>query len=136
MKEGEGRRDQQRATQLHTIRLELGRTRDFPQGTPDCGYEFVAPLNAEGHLDFEAFQQLKSHCRVHRFWVGELAQSGALLRLGRDHWVFSYEPGVDDDEPAFKFERHQFRPGEYVSITDHNGETLPFRIVSVEPFNP
>jgi hypothetical protein len=119
---------------LRTIRLELARTRDYPQGNPNCGYEFVAPLDSQGHLDSAAFNELKSHCRVHRFWAGELAQMGALLHLGRDRWVCSYDPGSEDDEPAFKFDRHQFLPGEYVSITEHNGETLPFRIVSIRPF--
>jgi hypothetical protein len=45
--------------------------------------------------------------------------------------VFSYAPGADDDEPAFKFDRHSFTAGEYVSITEHDGVTRPFKIVSV-----
>jgi hypothetical protein len=117
--------------QLRTIRLELARTKEFPQGNPSCGYEFVAPLDAEGHLDLETFKQHKGDCRVHRFWAGEKVQAGALLHLGRDRWVFSYDIGSEDDEPAFRFDRHQFLPGEYVSITEHDGETRPFRIVSV-----
>ena len=121
---------------LQTIRLELARTREFPQGNANCGYEFVAPLDAGGHLDLEAFKQLKAHCRVHRFWAGEKTQIGALLHLGRDRWVFSYDAGSEDDEPAFKFDRHEFVPGEYVSITEHDGETLPFRIASIRPFTP
>ena len=84
-----------------------------------------------GHLDLAAFKQHKEKCRVHRFWAGETTQAGSLLHLGHDRWVFSYEPGTEDDEPAFHFDRHQFVPGEYVSITEHDGVTRPFRIVSV-----
>ncbi len=119
------------AAQLRTIRLELARTPDFPQGNPACGYEFVAPLDSSGRLDLEAFKQLKSKCRVQRFWAGAKPQTGALLHLGRDRWVFSYEPGRDDDEPAFRFDRHHFVPGEYVSITEHDGVTRPFRITTI-----
>lgn len=116
---------------LKTIRLELARTKEFPDGSAQCGYEFVAPLNADGHIDAEAYKSAKAKCRVQRFWVGEKAQTGALLHLGRDRWVFSYEPGADDDEPAFKFDRHVFKPGEYVSVTEHDGVTRPFKVASV-----
>lgn len=117
---------------LRTIRLELARTKDHPEGSPRCGYEFQAPLTEDGHLDAEAFKTVRGQCRVRRFWEGEDPECGHLLHLGRGRWVFSYAPGEDDDEPAFKFDRHVFLPGEYVSITEHDGETRPFRIVSVE----
>ena len=38
---------------------------------------------------------------------------------------------TEDDEPIFKFDRHSFVPGEYVSITEHDGVTRPFRVISV-----
>lgn len=119
------------ASSLKKIRLELARTKEAPNGNAHCGYEFTAPLTKDGHLDAELHRQKKSECRVTRFWEGEKAEQGALLHLGKDRWVFSYAPGADDDEPAFKFDRHSFTPGEYVSITEHDGVTRPFRIVSV-----
>ena len=36
---------------LKRIRLELARTPDFPNGSGQHGYEFVAPLDDKGHLD-------------------------------------------------------------------------------------
>ncbi len=119
-------------SKLKTIRLELARTKEFPEGNARCGYEFVAPLNREGHLDLDLYRREKGACRVHRFWEGQKAEEGALLHLGHDRWVFSYAPGADDDEPAFKFDRHSFLPGEYVSITEHDGVTRPFKVVSVK----
>jgi hypothetical protein len=119
------------AANLRTIRLELARTAEYPEGSAQCGYEFVAPLDAEGHLHLESFKKQKDKCRVHRFWAGEKVQTGALMHLGHDRWVFSYEPGQEDDEPAFHFDRHQFVPGEYVSVTEHDGVRRPFKIVSV-----
>ena len=116
---------------LKKIRLELARTKEFPDGNARCGYEFTAPLTKDGHLDLELYRKNKSACRVFRFWEGQKTEEGALLHLGRDRWVFSYAPGTDDDEPAFKFDRHNFVAGEYVSITEHDGITRPFKIVSV-----
>ena len=116
---------------LKTIRLELGRTKDNPEGKPRCGYEFTAPLTADGHLDAEGFKANKAACRVARFWEGEKTEQGALRHLGPDRWVFSYAPGTDDDEPAFKFEKHRFVVGEYVSITEHDGITRPFKVTTI-----
>jgi hypothetical protein len=116
---------------LKKIRLELARTKDFPGGNARCGYEFTAPLTEDGHLDLELYRQHKSACRVQRFWEGEKSEEGVLLHLGKDRWVFSYAPGQDDDEPAFRFDRHSFVPGEYVSVTEHDGVSRPFKVVSV-----
>src|SRR5215470_15770888 len=101
---------------LKTIRLELARTKENPDGRSDTGYEFTAPLTTDGHLDAAAWKQHRAQCRVRRFFPGEKIQQGALLHLGPDRWVFSYKAGQDDDEPAFKFDRHLFLPGEYVSV--------------------
>ena len=61
---------------LKAVRLELGRTPEFPYGSPDHGYEFVVPLDAEDHLDVEAWSADKKACTVrgdgkpveHRGW--------------------------------------------------------------------
>ncbi len=119
-------------SKLKKIRLELARTKDAPEGNPRCGYEFTAPLTGDGRLDVDLYRQRKADCRVSRFWEGEKAEQGALLHLGKDRWVFSSAPGTDDDEPAFRFDRHSFAPGEYVSITEHDGVTRPFKVVSVQ----
>ena len=115
---------------LKRIRLELARMPGFPDGASDCGYEFVAPLDAEGHLDAEAWKVNRERCSVRRFWRGEAEEQGHLLHA-RNRWLFSYAEGEDDDEPIFKFDRHVMRPGEYLSITEHDGETRTFRVVWV-----
>jgi len=45
-------------------------------------------------------------------------------------WAFSYK-SEDEDEPIFRFDKHKFVPGEYVSITEHDGIARPFRVVDV-----
>jgi hypothetical protein len=117
-------------TLMH-IRLELARTKQTPDGDPACGYEFAAPLAADGHLDPDAWRKEKDRCTVRRFWRGAADERGLLVHGKGGRWAFSYAPGGDDDEPIFKFDRHRFVPGEYVSITEHDGETRPFKVVSV-----
>lgn len=117
---------------LMRIRLELARTREFPEGNPAHGYEFVAPLDADGHLDRDGWAHERKTCIVRRFVPGEHDEAGLLVH-SRHGWAFSYEPGEDDDEPIFKFDRHRFVAGEYVTITEHDGIARPFRIASVTP---
>jgi hypothetical protein len=38
---------------------------------------------------------------------------------------------VDGDETGFRFDRHLFQPGEYVSIKEHDDKVRTFRVVSV-----
>jgi len=117
---------------LKRIRLELARTPEFPEGSPHHGYEFTAPLDAEGQIDLEAWKRERTACTVRRFWDGDDDTLGQLVRTRGGRWAFSYEPGEADDEPIFRFDRHAFRQGEYVSVTEHDGITRPFKVVLVE----
>lgn len=116
---------------LRRIRLELARTKEFPEGNPSCGYEFVAPLNSDGHLDADGWKKHPEKCTVRRFWNGTDDEKGTLVHGPGGRWMFSYAPGEEDDEPIFKFNRHVMKEGEYVSITEHDAVTRPFRVVSV-----
>ena len=120
------------------IRLNLARSREFPQGSPRHGYEFVAPLNADGHIDEAQWKKDRAHCRVRRFWEGEDDEIGFLVHRpgGPEHglWVFDYDDTAeDDDESGYRFGAHVFRPGEYVSIRGEDAEMHTFQVVSVEP---
>ncbi len=118
---------------LQKIRLELARCKEFPDGSALHGYEFVAPLSDAGLIDPEAWKHVKSQCTVRRFWGNQPDEKGLLVHTRGKHWVFSYVPETtDDDEPIFKFDRHAFKQGEYVSVTEHDGVQRPFRIVSVD----
>jgi hypothetical protein len=119
------------------IRLNLARSREFPEGSARHGYEFVAPLDAKGHIDLKLWQEHRAHCRVRRFWNGEDEQIGQLAHKpgGAEHarWVFDYDTTrTDDDESGYRFGTHVFVPGEYVSIRDDEGEVHTFKIMSVE----
>jgi hypothetical protein len=121
---------------LKRVRLHLARSKEFPSGSPRHGYEFVAPIDQNGHIDTELWRKHREHCRVRRFWNGEPEQVGRLVHKpgGAEHarWVFDYDQNkVDDDEAGYRFGAHAFVPGEYVSISEEDG-LHTFRVVSVE----
>jgi hypothetical protein len=118
------------------IRLNLARSKEFPSGSPRHGYEFVAPLDAGGHIDPAQWQKHRENCRVRRFWNGE-EEHGQLVHKpgGAEHarWVFDYENTAEADEEAgYRFGSHVFWPGEYVTIRDEHGQMHTFRVVSVD----
>jgi hypothetical protein len=119
---------------LMQIRLELARTPDYPEGSPAHGYEFVAPLDEDFHIDAAQWIKFKDQCWVTRFWGNEPEETGMLRHVGQG-WRFDYKKGDnEDDEPFFKLDRHTLSPGAYVSVTEHDGELRPFRIVYAIPF--
>ena len=63
---------------LKSIRLQLARSKQHPSGSSNHGYQFVAPLDAEGHIDPEAWKAHRNQCRVRRFCQGEEDQTGRL----------------------------------------------------------
>lgn len=119
------------AMKLSTIRLELARSHDFPNGSRERGYEFVAPLLPDGHIDADAFGKAKPQCKVRRFWPGEDERTGSLHHTRNHRWVFSYVPGEEDDESFYRLEQHVFRLGEYVTIHEPDGRDYTFRVASV-----
>jgi hypothetical protein len=124
------------AMTLKMIRLELARTKDHPEGDPGHAYEFRAPLDGSGHLDQAAWHSVKDLCLVRRLEKGVEQEKGLLVRTKAGAWVFSYAPGEDDDEPIFKFSSHAFTAGEYLSITEHDGQQRAFRVARVTDWHP
>jgi hypothetical protein len=117
---------------LHTVRLELARCPEYPEGSATHGYEFVAPLTNEAHFDPIEWKTARSKCTVRRFWGSAPEEKGVLIHTRGKKWAFSYVPKTDeDDEPIFKFDRHTIKQDEYISITEHDGVQRTFRIASV-----
>jgi hypothetical protein len=121
---------------LKRIRLDLARSKEHPNGSSSCGYEFVAPLDRNGHIDAEMFREFRNRCSVRRFWEGEDDKAGRLTHKpgGSEgaRWVFDYdEHRADDDEAGYRFGAHAFVPGEYVTVRDQDSAHT-FRVVAVE----
>jgi hypothetical protein len=123
--------------ELKRITLHLARTKEFPAGSSGHGYEFVAPLDATGHLDPEGWKANKNLCRVRRFWGDEELDLGHLVHRGGAQkggsWAFTYDiAGDEDDEAGYRFGAHSFNIGDYVSIRDDDEEMHTFVVALVE----
>ena len=118
------------------IRLQLARSKEFPSGSAAHGYEFVAPLDPQGHIDTELWKSHREQCRVRRFWRGEDDQTGLLVHKpgGSEHarWVFDYDrtaPMTTRRDTVL--ERTASQVGEYLTLRDQHTDHT-FKIVSVE----
>jgi hypothetical protein len=119
---------------LSHIRLELARDHDFPEGSSERGYEFTAPLAADGRIGESEWKANRSRCRVRRFWDGQPDEVGHLVRKPGGAWAFHYDVhgDPDDDETGYRFGNHRFLVGEYVSIKEHDDVLRTFRVVMVK----
>jgi hypothetical protein len=118
---------------LRRVRFELARDHDFPEGSRDRGYDFIAPIDDKGHIVPAAWKLLRERCRVRRFWAAEPDEVGHLVHKPGGAWAFHYDIHGDPahDETGFRFEKHTLKPGEYISIREQDGVLRTFRVISV-----
>ena len=118
---------------LSRIVLRLARNpgTEFAGGDEHRGYTLTAPLTSAGQLDIDAWHAVKAQCTVRRFAPDEGHVDGHLARRGQD-WFFDYDGGgSDDDEPVYRLGDHSFGVGDYVTITDHTGRLLTYKVTEV-----
>jgi hypothetical protein len=119
-------------TGFSTIVLALAREPGHPAGDRGIGYEIVAPLGPDGHIDADKWRDHRTLCRVVRFRRDETPDIGHLVRRPGGSWAFRYDMlGDEPDEPGFHFDDHVFVPGEYVTVTE-DGAPHTYQITSVK----
>jgi len=116
-------------TMMRTVRLEMARSHEFPEGSDKHGYEFHVPLTDAGKLDRDAIAKHRDQATFWRFWGGD--DERGRVRHGHRGWLLAFARGTGEDEVIFKGDQHRFAPGEYVSIEERDGQTRTFRVVSV-----
>ncbi len=110
------------------MRLARNPGTEFAGGDDHRGYTLVAPLDAAGKLDADAFAKSEESCTVHRFTPDEDPVDGVLGRRS-SQWFFNY--GEEDDladEPVYRLGDHVFAVGEYVTVTDEDGRPLTYKV--------
>ncbi len=122
------------------IALTLARSKDFPNGSSQIGYDLVAPLDSNGHIDLAAWKTHCAACSVRHFSPSEGDKTGLLVHKagGAEHarWVIDYKVARDDDDEAgFMFGHDAFLPREYVTISDANDTMHTFVVKSVTSVN-
>lgn len=118
---------------LNRVRLELARDHEFPDGSRTRGYEFVAPLSTDGHIDAAEWRKHRDVCVVRRFWTGEPDEHGLLIHKPGGSWAFHYADAdaTDDEESGYRLGLHQFRVGEYVSVKEHEDHMRTYKVTSI-----
>lgn len=118
---------------LRHIHLELARDHDHPSGSAEHRYEFIAPLDQDGHIVAEAWKEVRERCRVKRVAADEPAEVGHLVHKPGGSWAFHYDIHGDPshDEAGYRFNEHKFVPGEYVSIKEQDGALRTFLVKAV-----
>ena len=111
-----------------TIRLELGPTAGFPNGSASRAFVLRAPLDEHGLIDQQAVASDPRRASVRRFWASEADELGQLeyadgawsFRLSRDHGgaVFRFVPGP-------------YQLDTMVGVKQPDGAVLPFRVAAV-----
>ena len=117
-----------------SIRLELARTKEFPEGSANRCYLLHLPLGEDGLIDASAVRATPAQATVRRFWPNQPDMFGYVIGTPNG-WAFSYRPGEDDDETVFHLESHPIRLGEYITLTEPDGQRLPFRVASLQKLN-
>lgn len=118
---------------LKRVRLELARDHDHPTGSRQYGYDFIAPIDDDGHIIVDDWHKTRERCRVKRFAPGEPDEIGHVVRRPGGSWAFHYDVHGkgETDESGYRFAQHSFKPGEYVSIKEHDGILRTFKVMSV-----
>jgi hypothetical protein len=112
-----------------TIRLELARTPEFPEGSAARAYVLRLPIDDNGYIERSSMKHPTESPIVRRMWPGVPDRNGVVISQ-RAGWAFSYEIGDADDEGVFHLENHPIKLGEYLTITEVDSERLPFKVVS------
>lgn len=98
------------------------------------GYHLHLPLTPEGHIDSSAFLDHADAFKVARWRRGESKQHGQILRGGSGRWTFRYDGAGDiADETSFRLSEARFAPGRFLSVTEDDGVTRAFKVISVTP---
>jgi hypothetical protein len=117
-----------------SIRLELARTEEFPEGSASRAYLLRLPLDEAGLIEESSLSSMPARATVRRHWPNQPDMSGYVIRTPGG-WAFSYRLGEEDDELVFHLETHPIRLGEYITLTEPDGSRLPFRVADLSQLN-
>jgi hypothetical protein len=118
----------------YTIRLDLARSHDFPEGSAAHCYLLRAPLDEHGTVEAAAVRAHPEWATVLRSWPDEVERHGYLIH-DSGAWRFSFATGEADDEPLFHLETHPLAAGAYVTVREQDGEELCFKVTRRDEFS-
>ena len=109
------------------IRLELAKTVQFPAGSVSRGYLIRLPLGDNDRIDRTAFERDPHRATVRRYWSTEPDEAGLVHQTG-GAWTMRCNGSA---ERMLLLGDLPIRLGQLVSVSDPEGDTLPFRVASI-----
>jgi hypothetical protein len=109
------------------IRLELGRTNEFPAGSVSRAYLLRLPLDDNDLVDEQALQRSPHRATVRRYWSTEPDESGLVVRMD-DGWA------INCNGSPVRLRELDVRPirlGQRIAVEEADGALLPFRIAGI-----
>lgn len=110
--------------------MELAYAPQFPQGSPHRCYLLHLPLEASGLIDVEMVRASPRRATVRRFWPSQPDRRGYVIKMPKG-WAFTYESREVGDETVFRLDANPMRIGECITVTEPDGERLPFRVTDI-----
>lgn len=112
---------------LTKITLQLGRNEGYPDGDRHEGYIINAPINAEGKLDVEIWRKYSKDCKVIRYSANDDNDAEGQLVYKSGKWSISYSADFEE-EGLFHLADHRLWVGDYVTVTEKDGDALVYVI--------
>lgn len=114
----------------NNIRLELADAIRFPHGSPHRCYLLHLPLTENGFIDDQSVCSAPKRATVRRFWPSQPDMRGYVVKTAGG-WEFRYE-SHKNAEIVFQLGTHPIRIGECITVTELDGERLPYRVTDVQ----
>ena len=121
------KRDLKPMSNWKNIRMELGRTSEFPAGSVSRGYLIRLPINDDDLVDPHAFDLTPYRATVRRYWSTEPDEAGLVIPVDGE-WTMRCNGTVDR---RLRLDRQPIRLGRQISVVEADGAILPFRVASI-----
>lgn len=109
------------------VRLELGRTGEFPTGSVSRAFLVSLPLDDSDVVDGGAIDRCPSRAKVRRHWAAEPDECGTLIRSGCN-WALHCDGKPDR---KLHLDGIPIRLGGQVTVVEPDGTVLPLKVASV-----
>ncbi|MBW6401532.1 hypothetical protein KPL78_27015 [Roseomonas sp. HJA6] len=117
------------------VLLALAAGPGFPEGSPEHRYEIELMLDAAGRPDGRAWAADPTPWRAQRI-VPDAPPTQGDVQHDPDHgWTIRFYGATpespDAPESSLEFGAEPVRPGEYVTVTEPDGQAYAYRVVGI-----
>jgi hypothetical protein len=120
------------------IRLELGSSKEFPNGSAGRIYLVRLPLTEDGAICAELIETQPARATVRRYWPNQPDLVGTIIRTSLGYAIRyerngALEKGVETpaEDRLFQFGANAIKVGEEFYLAEPDGRKLRFRVADL-----